>query len=341
MAGKSGNIMHQNVSNILEAQKDVLKENTTAEEVKEKIGKPAMFEPPTKSEPQEEKGKMVFKGFKYSDTSCAKVETYLPVLNTKVRQTPILFQEELNLAQTIITDKDVMMDTLTILYQHIVEGPTEITPSFETFLKNVPEPDYDALLYGFFLNSYGPDVKVEDTLKCINCGKEHFVESINLLNLYKETPYEGEAFECLKVIEEVNLNDCGIDASFFLKMPSLEIYSQDKKISKRNFISELTSGNFADYICKLVYAGEEFTDKESIVNAINTLNVTARRKLKKVINDKYNKYGIKFTYEWTCDGKVPDTDSIKEKAEKKCNKANTKNYRIFDLFFREISESIS
>jgi len=344
MAVKAGNIMHQNVGNILEAQKEGLKEQTTKEEVKEKIGKPAMFDPslkPAQPAQQDEKSKMVFKGFQYSDTSCAKVETFLPLLNTKIRQSPILFEEELNLAQTIITEKDVMMDTLSILYKHIVEGPVEVTQSFESFLKNVPDPEYDAMLYGFFLNSYGPTVKVEDTLKCISCGKEHFVESINLLELYKEVPFEGEPFECLKYVEEVNFKDCGLDASFFLKIPTLEIYSEDKKISKRNFLNEITSGNVAEYVSRMVIGDQEFSDKESIMNAIKTLNVNARRKLKKVIDEKFSKFGVSFTYEWTCSGKVPDADSIKEKAEKTCAKANSKRYRIFDLFFREISESIS
>lgn len=338
MAARSGNIM--NVGNILEAQADTVKEKTTKEEVKEKIGSPAMFQPPTQTQPDEKK-KMVFKGFQYSDTTCAKVETYLPVLNVKVRQSPIHFQEELNLAQTIIMEKDVVMDILNILYRHIVEGPVELTTSLESFLKHLPEPDYEPLLYGFFLNSYGPEVKVDDTFKCVECGKEHKVETINLLNLYKETAFEGEAFECLKLNEELSLSDCGINASLYLKIPTMDAYIIDKKISKTNFLNELTSGNLAEYVQTVSYDGNDFTDKESILNAINTLNVQGRKKLKKVIEEKFNKYGTKFMYEWTCSGKVPDTDSIKEKAEKNCGKLNSKRYKIADLFFREISESIS
>lgn len=339
---KPGNVMAGNIENVIKSQTKTLDETTTKEEVKKKLAPSTLPDEVYKSkEKKPEEDKMVFKGFQYSSVTVAKAESYLPVANIKLRQSPIVFEEELNLAQTIIEEKDILMDTLVLLYNHIVEGPKEMTDSLGSFLSHLHEQDMQPLLYGFYLNSYGPEIEPDEEVNCVECGGKHKIQKINLLDIYSEVPFDGEAFESLGVLHELDLSEEGTPAKFYLKFPTMDSYKADKKVSKKTFLSDISSGELVEYVKKFDYDGKEYDDYDSIKSAIGSLNVPSRRKLKKAIDENFKKYGIKFIYKWKCQNEVDDPDNIKENAKKICNKENEKNYKINELFFREISESIS
>ena len=85
----------------------------------------------------------------------------------------------------------------------------------------------------------------------------------------------------------------------------------------------------------------EYTDEENIKQAIDLLPPKARKFIRKYIIDNFNKYGSKIKYTWVCKNEVSDPDSISKDAKKSCNKENEVHFRMTDLIFREILESIS
>lgn len=337
-----GNIA-RNMASILESQKNLADEGVKPEDVKQTLSAPALYDGPIKSPvTKTEKEKRVFKGVQYSTDVAAKIESYIPIANVKTRLRSMTLKEELNIAQTIINKSDVGFELIQLSYNHLIEGPTRLTESLESFLKNSHEKDIDAYLYGIYLNSYGPVIKVEDKLTCSDCGYEHPVETINLLDLYKEEPYMGEPFSSIEFSEEVDLANFGAAGiKIIVGFPTLEKYDPSKNITKANFLHDVAHETFTPYIKEVIDGTESYTDPESIVNAVESLNPPSRKMIKSIINERFLKYGIKFLYEWTCENQVKDPDAVSDTAKKKCGCKNEKKYRIHDLFFREVLESIS
>ena len=337
---RPGNIA-QNLGNILQAQKEATKETVTAEEVREKLETAKAQEAPAQEK------KFVFKGFVHKSEPAAKAETHLPVTNVAVRQSSIVYKEEVNLAQTIIKEEDLFTEMLKLLYSHLVEGPSEIMGSFENFLNNIAEQDVEALLYGFYLTSYGPDVNLDETYTCAECGGKHEVKKINLIELYKEKSFEGSPYQALNEEKSIDLNDCDLpNTVFYFKFPTLTRAINAKNVTKNNFLNEIANSSIANFMSRFATLDEsgtpvEYADAESIKSAIDTLNVKARKKIKKFLQENFFEYGLKFEYAWTCNNMVPDKDAISENAKKKCMHNNTHKYSINNLFFREISQSVS
>lgn len=304
--------------------------------------KPALA--PKKEEPRVEPKKeesIIFNGFKHNLPTDIKSDVFLPITNVSIRLSPIVFGEEVNMAQTAIKEEDLFMETLKLLYNHLVEGPELITKSFDSFLSNIAELDYNAMLYGLYLISYGPEVEIGDTVKCADCGFEKKVDKINLIDLYVEKPFEGKEYEAIKTEKELDLTDCGLEGvKFFFKFPTLERPTKSKSASKSNFMSEIAKTPILNYMSKFIYSGKEYSDKASMEKAVDTLNVKARRKIRKFLEKEFFDYGIKFKYKWTCKNRVIDEDAINE-SKQPCEKENQTLYNINDLFFRQISESIS
>ncbi len=334
---KPGNIA-QNIGNILQAQRDGANETSTKDTVKETLEKAK--ETVQDNLEGRDGSKPVFKGFKHK--SEAKSEITLPVTNIALRQSSIIYREEVNLAQTIIKEEDLFMDLLKLLWNHIIEAPASVTKSFESFLENVAEPDVEAMLYGFYLTSYGPEVKTDETLVCANCGGKKKVEGFNLINLYQETTFSGKPFEAIQR-EQMLVVDDGV--TFYFRFPSLKKATSTKNVSKTNFLNEIASSAIANYTSRFsVVDGDtvkEYSDQDSIKNAVETLSVNARKQIKKYLQENFFKFGIKFEYKWKCENMIPDPEALNEKSKKVCGHENTHRYTINNLFFREISESVS
>ena len=332
-----------NIGKVVDEQKDLLKETITPEEVQQKLAKPVVYVDKDKKESQgNSKKKMVFQGFQYSEETEAKSEIFLPLLNVKIRQTPIIFKEELAIAQTIIQEKDVSLDIIQTIFRHIIEGPEDMIKDFESFLARLHNQDLQSLIYGFYLTSYGPIHKLNETLICKECGGEHTIKEINLIDIYKEEAFPGKPFESLDYEETLDLSDCGIkDVIFYLKFPLMSNYDFGKNISKENYIKEVASTSLSAYVSRFSNKGIIYDDKESIENAVNTLNVKGRRALKKKLDETILKYGVKLEYTWVCKNQVKDEKALQENATKICGTENIRRYIMNDLFFREISESVS
>jgi hypothetical protein len=331
----------ENLGNILNAQKKSMEEPVQATDVKNKIKAPSMHVN-EESKPTEETSKFItFKGFNYSKERVAKSEVSLPILRTNLRLSPIVFKEELALAQTLIEDKDITMDVLQLLYSHIVEGREVFTKSFESFVKHLLEDDLMSLLYGFFINSYGTEVVLDKSIPCSKCGHKHKIEKLNLIEIYNETPFDGDELSALKFEKECNLSEYGIDATFYLKFNNMESTLKRQNISKNNFLNEIASGDIINHVDRFEHGGTIFKDNNSIKNAVDTLNSDSRKAIKTCIKENFEKYGMKLKYKWTCKGLVPDPDALKENARKECSHTNEIPIQINELFFREISESIS
>jgi len=342
---KPGNIA-MNMGNILKAQQDAVKEETIKEQVKERLDEAKKEEDIDKPK-KEDKKPMVFGGFQYNLESSPKSEVHLGITNADVRFTPIIYREEVDLAQTIVKEEDLFMEILKLLYKHISEGPDRITKSFDDFLTNVVEKDSKDLLYGFHLVSYGPEVEIKETLVCQECGQDHKVEKLNLIDLYECQEWEGEPFHALDELVELDLTDCELPGTkFYFRFPSLLKTTEAKTMSKSNFLHEIANNAISNFMAKFTMVAEdetilEYSDPKSLKNAIETLGVKARKKVKKFLEDRFFKYGVKLIYRWECNNKVKDEDALDEKATKLCKHKNELEYNINDLFFREISESVS
>jgi hypothetical protein len=329
----------KNLGNVLSAQKKSMEEPVKKEDVKQKIQTPRIHN----HTPQENTSNefVPFKGFNYSKETIAKTEITLPVLKTSVRLSPIVFKEELAIAQTMIEDKDITLDVLQLLFRHIVEGPNVLTESFDSFVKHLLEVDFSTLLYGFYINSYGIEPVLDLKIPCSECGHKHEIKKINLIDLYNETTFEGEEFEALNFEKECDISDYGLDAKFHFRFNNMERHLKMKNISKSNFLNEIASGDIIDHVDRFTTNGSEYEDEESIKNAIETLTSSARKVVKDCIKENFSKYGMKLIYKWKCNGKVPDPNALKENAKKECMHENELPIQINELFFREISESIS
>ena len=165
---RPGNIMAQPVE---ERKPVVLKPGTAPENL-------VAVKKTTKK--QEEKGKVVFKGFTHQLKTTAKVAVYLPVSNVEVRVSPITYDEEISMAQVIVNPTDVLMEVVKIVFNHIVEGPEELTKSFDSFIDNLVEPDLTALVYGLYLCSYGSTLELKEPLVCKACGAYNKKEIISV-----------------------------------------------------------------------------------------------------------------------------------------------------------------
>lgn len=283
-------------------------------------------------EPNNPHQKKVFKGF-FDSTSkiFSKTEIFLPVTKISVKQSPLLFKEEVALAQTIIKEEEIYLELLKLLFSHIVDGDPKILESFESFLNNVCEADLETLLYGFYLCSYGPEIEVNDEHKCQKCEKTRKVTKLNLVEMYEDTPVDLGPFEAVTKEFDLDLSNSGLpNTVFYFKFPTL------KKTSERVFpvennkdvLGDLFSMTISNYLVKVKIENEIFDDKESILNAVNTLPPQARKVVKNKIKDSFLKYGAKLVYKWKCE-------------DKKCQNENTVRYMITNFFFREISESVS
>lgn len=285
------------------------------------------------------KGKVVFKGFTHQLKTINKVSVFLPVSNAEVRVCPILYGEEISMAQTLINPTDVLMEVIKIVYNHIVEGPELLTKSFDSFLDNLVEPDLSALVYGLYLCSYGSTIK-PGKIKCDKCGNEQLLSDLNLATLYKETPFEGGEFEVLKHKTSLDMTEHGLPGVVFnIRIPVLR-----KTIESENDdIKTASITRIEKYLENVVVKNEQgqeevYTDYESLYNAVSTLPPVARHRLQEVLDKDYFKYGITFEHEWKCNSIVNDDKVLGGK--RKCDHVNKYVPTVEQEFFRKVYDAL-
>lgn len=325
---RPGNIMAQPV----EERKPVVNKPTSAPENLVAVKKPA--------KKQEEKGKVVFKGFTHQLKTTAKVAVFLPVSNVEVRVSPITYDEEITMAQVIVNPTDVLMEVVKIVFNHIVEGPEELTKSFDSFIDNLVEPDLSALLYGLYLCSYGSALELKEPLVCKSCGCKHEVKELNLAKIYNEVSFEGKPFESAKCRTSIDMSEYGLaGVKFNIKMPVLrKTLDNDEDDIKSISISKIEK--YLENVTIMNENGveETFTDNESLYNAVSTLPPSARRKLINILEENYFKYGITFKYSWKCHNVVDDEKALG--GRRKCETENEYTPTVEQEFFRQVYDAL-
>lgn len=285
------------------------------------------------------KGKVVFKGFSHQLRTTNKVSVFLPVSNAEVRVCQILYNEEIGMAQTLINPSDVLMEVVKIVYNHIVEGPEILTKSFDSFLDNLVEPDLSALVYGLYVCSYGPTIKIGE-VECEECKGKHVLPDLNLNQLYKETPFEGEEFAVLKHRTSLDMAEYGLPGvTFNIRIPVLRKTLE----SENDDIKTASITRIEKYLENVVIKNEQgqdetYTDYESLYNAVATLPPVARHRLQEVLDKDYFKYGISFEHEWKCTNVVNDDKVLGGK--RKCEHVNKYIPTVEQEFFRKVYDAL-
>lgn len=285
--------------------------------------------------------RVVFNGFQHLIKATPKQEVFLPLTQTLVRVSPISYGEETAMAQTFISKESIQTELVKVIYAHIVEGPEKITKSFDSFIDHVVHPDLTALAYGMHLISYGAEIGPFEDATCKKCGKSHKFEKFNIADYYSEKQFIGGEFSVLDFSKTVALDDCGLPGvSMTLKIPTIR---QVLTMEENSDPVGLAMSRVERYIHKLSITGEdgnvtEFTDQQSIHNAVKSLPPMARKKLIPIISKEFQSYGIKFEIPWTCENIVDDDKALGGK--KKCDTKNVYNLTIESTFFRQIFNAL-
>ena len=285
--------------------------------------------------------RVVFNGFQHLINATPKQEVYLPLTQVAVRISPINYGEEAAMAQTFISDSGIQTELAKVIFAHIVEGPERITKSFDSFLDNVVHPDLTALAYGMHIISYGAEIGPFEDAACKKCGKSHKFEKFNIVDFYSEEQFIGGEFAVLDFSKVVDLSDCGLPGVVMtLKIPTIRhVLTMEENSDPVG----LAMSRVERYIAKLSLKGEdgtvtEFSDQQSIHNAVKSLPPMARKKLMPIIHKEFQKYGIKFEIPWICNNIVDDNQALGGK--KKCDEKNVYTLNIENTFFRQIFDAL-